>query len=148
MLITDESCLPVWVVRVHDRLTGEDLQGIQAFVGRMHEAPTSFLLVDSRTARIPDATVRKALGEFAATKQDDGRGRTLAVSVLLRSGLLSGAVRAILWFVPGMEEGLTRVVPDVEASLMHFRERGPGLIDDAIADRLREVLKGTPSPAA
>lgn len=90
MLITDESCLPIWVARLHDRVTGEDIQGIRTFVERMHQAPTSFLLVDGRTARAPDATIRAELGKFAAAKHDDGRDRTLAVSILLPSGLLSG----------------------------------------------------------
>ena len=140
MIVLDESCAPVWIVRLAGRVTGRDLEQLSRFVSKMHQASISTLLVDALEARVPEASIRTGLGQMTNDQELEGRGKTVAVAVMLPPGILSGAVRAILWFAPNLEEGLVKVVPDHSAALEHLQTRLPENISSTLRRRVEKML--------
>ena len=138
MIQFSTDLVPVWVFRLAGRVGEKDVQAIGEFVDRMHQAERSVLLVDARQAGFPEPSIRKALGELTELRAPTGEDRTLAVSLLIEGGAISGAVRAILWFLPNTD--LVKVGKNAEDALAHFEQRAPGLVVDELAVGVRAIL--------
>ena len=140
MIVIYETCQPIWIVRIQDRISGDDLASLSGMIRRMHEFPKSLLLVDALEAGMPDVSVRRGLGELTVEHEGKGRDRTAGVALMIKSGALSGAVRAVLWFVPSLEKDLVKVSPDLEGALAHLEARAPELVTASLKRRVNRAL--------
>ena len=136
MLESAEDLKPVWTIRLAGRVGDQDVKGITALVDRMHAEELSLLLVDAREVSFPDASIRKALGDMTANRETTGRDRTVGVAIITGSTLISGAVRAILWFIPDTD--MVKVVMNVGSALDHLEDRAPGALTAQIRERIGE----------
>jgi hypothetical protein len=131
-----DTLRPVWIMKIDGALDAEGAGLVADTVRRMHEDRKSLLIVQATRVAVPNVSIRTRLGELFASRVDTDL--TPAVSILVDSMMIRGAVTAIMWAVPGQNH--VKVVKDAAAALDHLQESAPDLVPDDLRERALVAL--------